>query len=1288
MPGSNEDAIKQIILCKTTIAYGIAALLRQAAESPRDSAITPASLDGQCSIDNFVVRTKAPCQRSRPTWRDIEGVDMLSPRLSVNIVEPFFLQELDGDDQDDKEGAFLEAEFPYLPETDGGAIIVIQSEEDDRCHLFGVLLYELFFNCSPISVRGDSVDDGGSEAASNSVDSSLEQRRKKIQMVGLRTAGNTEISNAARVRHEKTYPALIRGERADLSGGGLPSSLSTMIHHLLDCGDDVRPENSYESLEAVINDLHLLLLDPSRFLFNHEPSCDNNGKIRLSFREHHLYGRENEVAVITEAFCRVSNGKRESLFIGGFSGSGKSRLVNGLTARIDAVGGYLLTHKFDQMSQERSILDVVAMFNYLCLLIKEKSSQRDLMALVDDLVQVFGSDWSTLARLLPNINTIVPQLEQLADSRGEVGNQTNVRSICFTLQRFIRVVSSAANPVTLFLDDLQWCDKSVFTVVESLLCDTIGPSCLFFVGTYRSNEVADDDEILCLAQRLKSFGVPTIMLSLEGLNPSDLNTMVSDALCVFPRLTEPLSNIIYQKTKGNPFFVIAFMRSLVDRGLLEYSFDARRWVWNHDDIRSMDITSNVLHLLSSKMNGLSTSIQSALKVAACFGIKIEESLVKTLSSDPEHSDICDNLNQVVMEGLMIKGSSSEYQFVHDKIREAAYGLIPEKDRAQYHYSLGMTLYSITKGKVSEDMLFSIADQIKHGIGNLGAESPELRLDFAKLFELSSSKAVACSDHAASCSYLEHALSLLPTGHWKSHYELSLRLSLLLTESCYSCGDVEKAQSILQDMTPQCRSIEEKLYAHVLFAKILIDRKYLTEAYALCCEVLSQLGEEIPEPFHPTHLTEELVATLELVKNVSCEDLMKMTKMDERLNLFMHFYTIMGTAAFFIKPTSSFFIVCKMVQLTMRNGLCEYSILGFVHLSAVLTSSHFSNIVRHDIASASRIGRAAMSCWKTRYHSSMQLPKLYSAYYGFIAHYTEPLQTCADMLRQGFDIGMSLGQTGVAFENSSLHISTALIAGERLPTLLERVDYYLDLTNTYKNENSKEHLSIFRETISILIDKGGSTSLSRYAIDVSSNMATTKVLEMMYFQLVIQTFWQGHNERCQYYIEKLIYRVTSDNWRLQFFTFFRGMNSYQLMRTNPTIKLRKTAKKCIKLIETAASHSSWNFLNKAHLLHAEEFSHAGNHDKAMESYLAAICSAISSGFIHEQGLACELAGYHCKNIGDRSRAWNFFNQAKCCYTEWGSQMKVESVARYLDSLSDYPTTRASPSLNSRGNCAHG
>jgi hypothetical protein len=184
-----------------------------------------------------------------------------------------------------------------------------------------------------------------------------------------------------------------------------------VIQNLLDCdGNENRPDNAYESLEGVIKDLHLLLLDPERFLFNQELNNTDDDKVMLSFREHTLYGRENEVFVITESFCRVSGGGCESLFIGGFSGSGKSRLINGLIDRVDGVGGYVIKHKFDQMSKERSMLDIVALFNDLCLLISEKNNMPDLVALVDDLIGYFGQDLSSLARLLPNIKALAPNL--------------------------------------------------------------------------------------------------------------------------------------------------------------------------------------------------------------------------------------------------------------------------------------------------------------------------------------------------------------------------------------------------------------------------------------------------------------------------------------------------------------------------------------------------------------------------------------------------------------------------------------------------------------------------------------------------------------------------------------------------------------------------------------------------------------------------------------------------------------------------------------------------------------
>jgi predicted ATPase len=345
-----------------------------------------------------------------------------------------------------------------------------------------------------------------------------------------------------------------------------------------------------------------------------------------------------------------------------------------------------------------------------------------------------------------------------------------------------------------FLDDLQWCEKPALAVVESLLCDEVGLNCLFFVGTYRSNEVAEDHEIFCLAQKLMSFGVPTTMLSLEGLNPKDLNTMVSDDICVFPCISEPLSDIIFQKTKGNPFLVLAFMWSLVDRGLLEYSVNTRRGVWDEDDVGSMDVTGNILYLLSSKMTEQSTNIQSALKVAACFGIHIKESDVATLGT--EHSDIHDKLEQVVKEGFMIKVGTSDFKFVHDKI--------------------------------------------KHGIDKLDDESPEWRINISKLYELAGMHAAANSDHAASRSHLTYASALLPTDHWKSHNDFSLQFSLRLAKSCYSCGDLEKAQCILQGIMVQFHSQEDKLPSYALFARIHLDRKCFMEAYTLCQKNLTEL----------------------------------------------------------------------------------------------------------------------------------------------------------------------------------------------------------------------------------------------------------------------------------------------------------------------------------------------------------------------------------------------------------------------------------------------------------------
>ena len=303
------------------------------------------------------------------------------------------------------------------------------------------------------------------------------------------------------------------------------------------------------------------------------------------------------------------------------------------------------------------------------------------------------------------------------------------------------------------------------------------------------------------------------------------------------------------------------------------------------------------------------------------------------------------------------------------------------------------------------------------------------------------------------------------------------------------------------------------------------------------------------------------ATSNMLNSISDSDLLQMKEMDERLSISMNFYSILATAAFIGKSEMLPVVACRMAQITMENGLCKHSILSFVVYAMVLCNG---NIVENNIDGASRIGKAAMSCSMKRYHTSEQLPHLYLAYNGFIAPYTEPLQSCADMLRQGFDAGMSLGETGIAFFNSCLHIRFAIVAGDRLPTLLEKVDYYLKLANTHQNEIAKAFLSVHRETISILIYKGGQSS-SPHSIDVPTNTANEKLSETVNFFRAIQSYWQGYIERCQHYIRKFNLSKSSTIWKRQLITFIDGMNSFQLLKSTSNGRLRSIPRKAILVL---------------------------------------------------------------------------------------------------------------------------
>jgi hypothetical protein len=459
---------KKLIVSQTTVAYGIVELLLLRAKNHAAATNNNGqSLEEEIQIDNFAVcvnKDNSKSTRRRP-WEDIGGVSMISPDISISIEEPSYLNFLmPGEDEDEMSdgdsinGRCLEVEMTSSPlqgnsTSNSVADKVARNKrsigEDSSClSLLAKLLYELFSNetlCDD-ALKSDEADLKESEPK-------LNDHTRKKRMLSRAQVDFNQLNSTGQI------PEVMHMQKS-----GLPASLCLMIEHLFGCdkGDCGQPlGDACTSLEDVAKDLHLLLLEPDRFLFDKEiDSSLTTDSIQLSFKKGKLYGRDKEESLITDAFCRVSRGTSEAVLIGGFSGSGKSMLVDSLRSKVGNVGGYVIKHKFDNNSQMSPLQGVISAFNHLCQRIRDRSTTQGLAAITKQLREAFGVDFNLLLRLLPNARMFSISGSPTFGAIASESENMNTQSVCFTLIRFLRVVSSPRRPVVV---------SNVFVYVASMI---------------------------------------------------------------------------------------------------------------------------------------------------------------------------------------------------------------------------------------------------------------------------------------------------------------------------------------------------------------------------------------------------------------------------------------------------------------------------------------------------------------------------------------------------------------------------------------------------------------------------------------------------------------------------------------------------------------------------------------------------------------------------------------------------------------------------------------------------
>ena len=548
----------------------------------------------------------------------------------------------------------------------------------------------------------------------------------------------------------------------------VPTAVSAITMKLL----SKTVEERYQTAAGVESDLRRCLSEWEAQGRIHDFALgDHDTPDRLLIPEK-LYGRDREIDTLLTAFDRiVAGGRPELVLVSGYSGIGKSAVVNELHKPLVPPRGLFASGKFDQYKRDIPYATLAQAFQSLIRPLLSKN-EDDLRKWRDALRDALDPNGLLIVELVPELKHIIGEQPPVP----ELPPQEAQRRFQLVFRRFIGVFARPEHPLALFLDDLQWLDAATLDLLEDLLTRT-DLQHLLLIGAYRDNEVNSTHPLIRKLNAIRQAGAAVQDIVLTPLGRDDLTQLLADSLHCEPERAAPLAALIHEKTTGNPFFAIQFISTLADEGLLTFDYGEGHWVWDLRRIHAKGYTDNVVELMVGKLNRLPAETQKALQQFACMGNRAEFEMLRMVYQGSVE-DMHDHLWEAVRSGLIFRADDS-YRFLHDRVQEAAYSLIPKELRAEAHLRIGMLLAAHTPPAKREEAIFEIVNQLNRGSHLIA--SVEERERVADLNLIAGRRAKISTAYDSALKYLRAGASLLTEETWERNYELVFAIEYLMAE---------------------------------------------------------------------------------------------------------------------------------------------------------------------------------------------------------------------------------------------------------------------------------------------------------------------------------------------------------------------------------------------------------------------------------------------------------------------------------------------------------------------------
>ena len=993
-----------------------------------------------------------------------------------------------------------------------------------------------------------------------------------------------------------------------------------------------------------------------------------------------LYGRETEIETLLQAFERVSQGATEMMLVAGFSGIGKTAVVNEVHKPIVRQRGYFIKGKFDQFQRNIPFSAFVQAFRNLIEQLLTESDAK-IQQWKSKILEAVGENGQVIIQVIPELENIIgrqPPAPELSGTAAQ--NRFNL-----LFQKFTQVFTSKEHPLVIFLDDLQWADLASLKLIQLLMAET---KYLLLIGAYRDNEVNQAHPLILTLNEIAKTPATLATITLAPLSQTEINTLVADTLKCTEKLASPLAQLVFQKTQGNPFFATQFLKALHEDKLIQFDFKLGIWECDIAQIIQQAVTNDVVKFMALQLEKLPLTTQNILKLAACIGNQFN---LKTLAMVSQKSEIetASDLWKALQEGLILpigevykfyvgeethaitpeNQQTVTYKFLHDRVQQAAYSLIPDEQKQTTHYQIGKLLLQQISSQAREDRIFEIVNQLNYGTTLITQQTQ--RDELAQLNLIACRKARTATAYQAGREYASIGLSLLGKNAWHRQYDMTLEFHNAASELAALCGDFERMEKLVEKVIARTRTLLEKVNVYRILIVANVAQNQLTEAVAISQQFLQQLGVTFPESPTPEDVHQALTEILTLIGEQKIEDLIHLPIMtDGEKTAIVQIANSIIPAAYITGSPLLPLLVALSVKLSILYGNTPASAFVYAWYSIITC-----NLLK-DVNTGVKFGHLALQV-TSKLDAKAVKPEVFSAIGLFILHHNSHLQKTLPLLLEGYTTALEVGSQDMAAYNAHNFCLNSFWCGQPLASLEQKTRTYCNELLQLKQLTIANWTRIYWQSIlNLLGDAENPTILSGEALEeaefLPQQIEARDLFGLYFFYLykLMLCYLFGEIESAQNHaIEVKRYLMASVGTVGEpAFYFYDSLTALAAL-SSPSEEevLKRVEQNQMQLQQHWANHAPMNHQHKVDLVAAEKCRVLGDKAKALELYEKAISGAKANEYIQEEALANELAAKFYLDWDKEKVATAYMQEAYYCYARWGAKAKTDELEKRYPQL---------------------